>query len=208
MTDYDPAPVQLLDGDEWSEVVATEDYVGQSAERFEMSDVEVRGGRWSGVTFEGLRAFRVRFTGCDLAGLVLREQVVLRNVVFERCRMSGAVFAGAKLKDVRFEDCSLDDSNLRMLEAASVTFTDCNLVAADLYATRLEDVRFERCDLRGADFSKAQMTNVDLRGSEVVDIRGADALRGATIDSAQVVALARSIAAALDIKVVDDEPVS
>ncbi|HUR77363.1 MAG TPA: pentapeptide repeat-containing protein [Acidimicrobiales bacterium] len=206
MTDYDPAPTELLDGDEWSEVLATQDYVGQSAQRFEMSHVEVRGGRWSGVTFEGLRAFELRFAGCDLAGVVLEGEVVLRNVAFAQCRLSGAVFAGAQLHNVAFEDCSLDDVNLRMVSAQKVSFSGCNLVAADFQAAALEDVRMHRCDLRGADFGKARMRAVDLRGSELSDLRGADSLSGATVDSAQVIALARGLAQALEIAVVDEDP--
>jgi uncharacterized protein YjbI with pentapeptide repeats len=205
MSDYDPAPTELLDGDEWSGVVATADYIGQRAERFEMGDVRVEGGRWSGVTLDGFRAFDVRFTNCDLAGFVLQEEVSLQNVVFERCRMTGVVFAGVRLRDVRFEECSLEDANLRMLDAERVSFTDCDLQRADLHAARLVDVKTTACDLRGVDLTKAFLQEVDLRRSDLSDVRGADALRGATIDTGQVVALARSLAAALEIKVVDED---
>ncbi len=205
MNDRAPAPEQLVDGDEWSSVVATRDYVGQRAERFEMADVEVRGGRWSGVTIEGLRAFQVTFDGCDLAGFVLQESPTLQNVVFRRCRMSGAVLAGARLRDVRFEECSLDDANLRMIDAERVTLSGCALVAADLHGAQIASAQFARCDLRGADFTKARLRDVDLRSSEVTGLRGAGTLRGATIDSAQVIALAHSLAAAVGVRVVDDD---
>jgi uncharacterized protein YjbI with pentapeptide repeats len=203
--DHEPAPTELLDGDEWSGVVATEDYIGQRAERLEFGDVEVRGGRWSGVTLDRFRAFDVRFSGCDLAGFVLQEEVNLQNVVFERCRLTGAVFAGARLRDVRFEECALDDANLRMIDAERVSFNECNLTATDLHAARLVTVEMKRCDMRAVDLTKAYLQDADLRGSDLSDVRGADALRGATIDAGQVIALARSLAAALEIKVVDED---
>jgi len=203
--DHDPAPVELLDGDEWSSVVATADYIGQRAEGLDFGDVRVEGGRWSGVTIEGFRAFDVRFTGCDLAGLVLQDDVVIRNAYFERCRMTGATLAGAKLNEVQFVDCVLDDANFRMLEGVFVRFVDCSMVMIDLYGAKLDRSAVVRSNLRGADFTNAFCKDVDLRGSEMLDIRGADALRGATIDSAQAHGLALSFAAALEIKVVDED---
>lgn len=205
MTDHDPAPSELVDGDEWTDVVATGDYVGQRAVRVEMGDVEVRAGRWSGVTLDGLRALGVRFADCDLAGFVLTGDTVLRNIVFERCRLDGAVFAGVQLRTVRIEDCSLDDVNLRMVNASEVVISRSRLVGADFSGATIAAGRFGDCDLRGVDFTHAKLTDVDLRGSELFDVRGADALRGTTIDAAQLLPLARSLAVALGISVVDPD---
>jgi uncharacterized protein YjbI with pentapeptide repeats len=205
MSDHEPAPTELVDGDVWSGVLATGDYVGQSADGVELGDVVVRGGRWSGVVLDRLRCFDVVFEGADLAGLTLQEEPSLKNVVFRQCRLSGAVFAGARLRDVGFVGCKLDDANLRMLDAERVVFDDCVLVGADLHASNLVATRLSGCDLRGSDWTKASLRDVDLRGSRLEDIRGADSLRGVTIASDQVVPLAYSLAVALQLKIVDEE---
>jgi uncharacterized protein YjbI with pentapeptide repeats len=205
MADYDPAPDELVDDDVWSMVLATADYVGQRAEGMEMGDVVVRGGRWSGVILDGLRAFDVVFEDCDLSGLALLEEPSLQNVTFTRCRLSGAELAGARLRNVRFEGCTLADANLRMVDAEKVVFDDTALVGADLHAAKLAEARVQACDLRGSDLSKATLKEVDLRGSRLEDIRGAESLRGVTIDSSQVVPLALSLAVAMELRIVDDE---
>ena len=204
MADYDPAPEELVDDDVWSMVLATGDYVGQRAEGMEMGDVVVRGGRWSGVVLDGWRAFSVAFEDCDLSGLSLLDEAVLQNVTFTRCRLSGANFAGARLRGVTFTGCKLDDMNLRMVDAEKVVIDDAVLVGADLHAVKFNDVRVRGCDLRGSDWSKATLKAVDLRGSRLEDIRGADRLRGVTIDSSQVVPLAHSLAVALELTIEDD----
>lgn len=195
---------ELVDNDEWSGVLLTADFTGQSADDFELHESIARGGRWSGVTLTRFRATDAVFEDCDLSGLVVHEGV-FRRVIFTRCRMTGAVLAGASLHDVRITECTLDDANLRMLEAERVEIVDSNLAGADLYASKLTHARVEGCDLRGVEFSKLTADDVDLRGSRLEDIRGADSLRGVTISADQVVPLARSLAAALEITVIDVE---
>lgn len=204
MADYDPAPDELVDDDVWSLVLATGDYVGQRAEGMEMSDVVVRGGRWSGVILDGLRAFSVTFEDCDLSGLALLDEATLQNVTFTRCRLTGANFSGARLRNVSFVGCTLDDANLRMLDAEKVVCDDTVLVGADLHAAKLTTVKLQGCDLRGSDWTKVTTKDVDLRGSRLEDIRGADRLRGVTIDSSQVVPLAYSLAVAMELTIVDE----
>lgn len=205
-TTRDDAPVALEGADEWTEVIAEGDYVGAVADEVVWNDVIVRGGRWSGVTFEGFQATDVTFENCDLAGFVLQEQVSLRRVAFVGCRMTGAVLAGAHLRDVLFSGCALDDANLRMVETQDVEFDECNLVGADLYSAKLTKTKVAGCDLRGVELSKAVLTEVDLRTSRLEDVKGANALRGATIDSVQVLSVARSLALAMGITILDDEP--
>ena len=203
--DYEPAPDELVDDDVWSMVAATGDYVGQRAEGMEMGDVLVKDGRWSGVVLDGLRAFDVKFEDADLSGLSLLEQSSLQNVTFTRCRLSGANFSGARLRAVTFAECKLDDCNLRMVDAEKVVFDETVLVGADLHAAKLTDVRVRGCDLRGSDWTKATLKAVDLRASRLEDIRGADRLRGVTIDSSQVVPLAYSLAVAMELTIADED---
>jgi len=201
---HDPAPDELVDDDVWSAVVATGDYVGQRAEGMELGDVVVTDGRWNGVVLDGVRAFDVSFQDCDLSGIALLDESVLQNVTFTRCRLSGANLAGARLRNVAFNECKLDDVNLRMVDAEKVVFDDAVLVGAELHAAKLAEVRMRGCDLRGTDWTKAVLKAVDLRGSRLEDVRGADRLRGVTIDSSQVVPLAYSLAVAMELTIADD----
>ena len=88
-----------------------------------------------------------------------------------------------------------------------VAFEDCNLTGADVHAAKLSRVVVARSDLRGVELSKTTMSEVDLRTSRLEDIKGAEALRGATIDSLQSLALARSLALALGLTILDEDQV-
>jgi uncharacterized protein YjbI with pentapeptide repeats len=201
---HDAAPAEIDDHGEWNSVLAEGDYVAAGAEELTWTDVIARGGRWSGATFSGFRATDVRFENCDLAGFVLQEDSSLRRVEFVGCRMTGAVFAGSHLRDVRFASCALDDANFRMVDGQDLAFEDCTLTGADFYAAKLSKVVMPQCDLRGVALTKATLSDVDLRGARLEDVVGADALRGATVDALQVISLARSLAVALGVTVVDD----
>jgi uncharacterized protein YjbI with pentapeptide repeats len=67
----------------------------------------------------------------------------------------------------------------------------------------LRQVSFGGSTLAGADFTKATCTKVDLRGAELGITSGYESLRGATIDSVQLVALAPLLAHHLGITVKD-----
>lgn len=198
------ADAELEDHAEWTQILATGDYVGQVAEGVDFSEVVARGGRWSGVTLGRFVASNVRFENCDLAGFVLRDESSIQRIEFVGCRLSGSVLAGTRIREALFRDCTFEEANLRMIDAENVALEGCALIGTDLYAAKLTNVRFSDCDLRGADFTKATTGEVDLRTSRLEDLRGLEGLRGATVESTQLIPLATSLAAALDLRVVDD----
>ncbi len=118
--------------------------------------------------------------------------------------MSGFALTRAKLRDVRFVRCRLDGSSFRMASGERVVFDECDLRGADFYDASLPGAVLAGCDLTGAELSRAHLQGARLHGSTLVDLRGAISLRGAVVDSAQVVPLSYSLLQALDI-VVDDE---
>jgi uncharacterized protein YjbI with pentapeptide repeats len=119
--------------------------------------------------------------------------------------LSDANFSGARLRNVTFAGCTLADANVRMVDAERVDFDDTVLAGADLHGAKLTDTRVRGCDLRGTDWTKSALKRVDLRGSRLEDIRGADRLRGVTIDSSQVVPLAHSLAVAMELTIDDED---
>jgi len=75
-----------------------------------------------------------------------------------------------------------------------VSFVDCTMSEADFLGARLVDVTFETSDLEKAVFETASCTRVDLRTSQLTDIVGWKSLKGATIDSVQLMSAAPYLA--------------
>ena len=59
------------------------------------------------------------------------------------------------------------------------------------------------CDLTRLDLSGVSVTDLDLRGSTVDDLRGAKELRGVTIGPDQVIPFAIAVFAATGVRVLD-----
>jgi uncharacterized protein YjbI with pentapeptide repeats len=204
-------PAELTEADDialgtdqhWEALEITADFAGQVAE-----DLEVNGCRVTGSSFSGTEFVRARFTDtvferCDLAAAVF-DHAVLTRVEFDNCRLSGADLSGSRLVDVRFGECRLADASLRMASGNRVRFEDCDLSRLDLYAAQLPGACFFGSDLAGAELSQATLTGARLHGSRFENLRGAEALRGTTISSAQILPVALQVLAVLEITV-DDE---
>jgi uncharacterized protein YjbI with pentapeptide repeats len=145
----------------------------------------------------------VAIENTDLSGADLNESTLTR-VVFRDCRMSGVILSQCAFSDVLITDCRLDDANFRMTQAKAVTFDDVDLRGGDFYAAQLEGARFFDCNLTGAEFSKATAPGARFHGSDLSGLKGGQDLAGAVISSSQVLALALSVLARLQIGI-DDE---
>jgi uncharacterized protein YjbI with pentapeptide repeats len=127
-------------------------------------------------------------------------------VEFHNCRLSGAQFPDTQLRDVRFIGCKMDDANFRMSDAQKVNFSDCLLRDADFSSSRLITAHFYDSELTGTDFAQATVRGVRLNGSVVDGLKGADALKAATIDSSQVIPFALAVMSTLRVDVSDERP--
>ena len=189
---------------------------------------EIVGGvaKWEGVRVEGtppevLATGSAAFFDCDLDGLALAgERVELRLVdctataldlanaelpglevtcsSLRDSRLVGAALGGV-LRDVVVTDCQLDLASLRMCRLARCEFRGCSLVEAGLYAAELESVLFDGCDLTAADVSGATFALCELQRCELQGVRGIEALRGARIPLADLLAITPLLADALGI---------
>ena len=187
----------------WEAVAIRADFSGQVAE-----DLEISGCRLSSACFSCAQLVRARLSDtvlerCDLSAAVL-SQAALTRVEFDDCRLSGADLSCARLQDVLFRECRLVDANLRMAVGARVRFEGCNLAGADLYAAQLPGACFFDSDLTGAELSQANLVGGRLHGSALGALKGAAALRGTTVSSAQVMAVALQVLGVLEITI-DDE---
>ncbi|MGZ4289952.1 MAG: pentapeptide repeat-containing protein [Gaiellaceae bacterium] len=130
-------------------------------------------------------------------------RVSLQRVELRRCRLVGAELAESTLRDVTLSECRLDLVGLRHATLERVAFSDCKLTECDFYGSRLKDVLLERCELQDATFSGCRLERVELRGCDLTGVRGSEALRGARMPWADVVANAAVFAAAVGIEIVD-----
>ncbi|WP_187279542.1 pentapeptide repeat-containing protein [Quadrisphaera setariae] len=110
-------------------------------------------------------------------------------------RLSALRLVGARLDRVVLRRCRLDGAVLRDAQLTDVLLDGCDLRGADLTGAQLRRVSFAGSDLTDADLAGARCDDVDLRGATLEDLRGADGLRGCTVDAVQLVALAPSLAA-------------
>jgi uncharacterized protein YjbI with pentapeptide repeats len=126
-----------------------------------------------------------------------------QRVELRRCRLTGAELAEAVLRDVVFDECRIDLVGLRHATLERVVFRDCRMTECDLYGSTLKDVLFERCELREATWSTCTIERVELRSCDLTALRGAEALAGARMTWGDVVENAALFAAVVGIEVVD-----
>ncbi len=134
---------------------------------------------------------------CDLA------ETGWQDVTLTGCALAGVQAFSASMRRVTFRNCKLDSVNLRSAALTDVTFEDCLLPDADFGGATLLRVSFGGCTLARADFAKVRCTEVDLRGAALGITAGYESLRGATIDSGQLIELAPLLARHLGIVVSD-----
>ena len=196
-----------IDGD-YDGVIISDQALGDPV----LADVAASGTRFiesaiTGVTFNGgtLRKCRMsdvwlgdtRFVAIDLA------ESTLVDTWLNGCVLAGVQAFSGLMRRMSFRSCKLDSVNFRDCTLTDVTFEDCVLRDPDFGGAKLTRVRFPGCALTGASFTNANCSSVDLRGASLGITAGFDALRGATIDSLQLMALAPLLAHHLGITVKD-----
>jgi uncharacterized protein YjbI with pentapeptide repeats len=200
-----PADDAVLGADaHWEGLRVGADLSGQIAE-----DPIISGCRVSGAAFVGAELIRARvndtlFERCDMSGVILAHAVLTR-VEFHDCRLSGADLSAGHWRDVCFRETRLVDATFRMSSGERVRFEGCDASRADFYATQLPLACLFNSNFNEAQMSKATLEGARLHGSTFEGINGAEALRGSTISSEQVMPLAFQLLANWGITV-DDDP--
>lgn len=186
-------------------------------ENVRLIDVDVTGLDAKNLSFDESILQKVTFTQAQLEKLSLID-AKLQESEFSavRCpessfirttcsnsRMTGINLSNSTLKDVVFENCKLDLANFRFAKLTRVSFINCSLSEVDFQGAELSDVIFQKSQLEKVDFTGSKIKSVDLRSSELINIRSWQSLKGATIDSAQLVAVAPQLAAQLGLTISD-----
>lgn len=129
---------------------------------------------------------------CDFSAARFSDGSINR-AEFLHTRLTGWDISNGVLKDVLFSECKIDMANFRYAKLKNIKFVDCQLQNADFINSNLINVQFQNCDLSAAVFAQCTIKNVDFRTSNL-DIVGWQYLKGATIDSAQLMAAAPQLA--------------
>lgn len=123
-----------------------------------------------------------------------------RNCQFYRCTMTGnqligADFTGSHLKAVTLNDNQADYANFSETTLDQVSFNSTHLQESAFQAVSIKhSLSFNQCTLTSADFSDTPLKLVDLRTSEIDDLRFSPQLAvGCTIDSFQAITFALAL---------------
>jgi uncharacterized protein YjbI with pentapeptide repeats len=158
----------------------------------------------SGARLAGLRLTDVVVESGSLANLVAPE-LSLRRVVVTGARLTGVGWTRGTIADAAFRDCRIDLATFAGTTLERVTFDGCRLAQTDFREALLRSVRFDACDLTGADLGLVRLDGCELRGCVLDGLTGLERLRGAAMPWADVVGNAALFAAALGIRVLEDE---
>jgi uncharacterized protein YjbI with pentapeptide repeats len=173
-----------------------------NAKGIRFSEVKAERVKFGGAKFEKSDFMDVLATACDFTATDCSESS-WRRVHIKNSRCSGILLQNGGLEDITFEGCKLDLANFRYTKLKNVRFIDCVLENVDFYEATLKNITFEGCELTNAEFSQAKLMSVDLRSSTFESIKGINSMKGAIIDSAQLVYLAPIIATQLGFIVKD-----
>jgi fluoroquinolone resistance protein len=196
-------PDTLQAGFEIEDALVTADLSRLSAAGGRIARCRLAGARLADTRLRSLRLIDVAVCDVDVSNADWTG-AQLQRVVFERCRMTGFVGASLQAEHVTLRECKLDLANLRRASFRRVTFEDCVLDDADLGGASLRETRFTASRLVRVAIDDARLTRVDFRGSALSPEGDVLALRGAIVDTVQLVELGPLLARGLGIEVRGD----
>jgi uncharacterized protein YjbI with pentapeptide repeats len=158
----------------------------------------------SGARVKGLRLIDVAIERGNLANLAAPEPS-LRRVTVTGARLTGVQWTRGSLADVLFRDCRIDLATFAGTTFERVAFEGCMLGQAEFREALLRSVRFEHCDLTEADLTGLRIDGCVLSSCTLDGLAGAERLRGAAMPWGDVVGHAGLLAAALGIRVLDED---
>jgi uncharacterized protein YjbI with pentapeptide repeats len=188
----------------------------------ELEGLSIMGVDWTGKDAQGLKLSESRLHATDLGGASM-SRARLRNVVvedgswanavasdaavhrvrFEGVRLTGANFSGSTIDNVTFVDCRMDLVSFRFAHMERVLFDRCQLVEADLYEASLSSAMFQTCDLSGVTLTGVAFDRSEMRGCDLSSAIGPQQLRGVRMPWVDVIRMARELALAVGIKVLE-----
>ncbi|HEY9328831.1 MAG TPA: pentapeptide repeat-containing protein [Streptomyces sp.] len=156
-------------------------------------------GRYRRSQFDDVWLHTVRMVGTDLS------ETTWMDSECDQVVLAGTEVSGSHMNRVTFYNCKFDSVNARLAKLKNVSFVDCLLRDVDFGGAVLTNVSFPGSTLERAHFDNAKMTKVDLRGADGLNIAsGLEALKGAMINTYQLLEQAPALAQVLGLTVKDD----
>jgi uncharacterized protein YjbI with pentapeptide repeats len=193
------APAAPRLDDDLTEVALDELGPGAAIQCARLADPDLAGAR-----LRGLRMVDVEVQRGNLANLAA-DELTLSRVTLTGARLTGVQWTRGKLADTLLRDCLVDLATFSGTTLERVTFAGCRLTQADFRDALLRAVRFDDCDLTEADLTGVRIDGCELRGCTLDGLVGVERLRGAAMPWADVVGNAALLAAALGIRLLDEE---
>lgn len=136
-----------------------------------------------------------RFHSQDLAGQSLRA-LDLKNVVFDTCRLTGAVlessrfrrvlFVDSELTGLTFKDCYFEECIILGGKASShVSFLECSFDSLTILSTRVGELDFQSCGIKHLRLASMHADQLRFQESEALGRTGE--LQMADLDVANLV---------------------
>jgi len=178
-------------------------------------DADLSGRDLEGATFRECVLEAPRLGGARLRGATLVETVVAdsfapelaaprstwRDVRVDRPRWGSAELYDATWQSVRVVGGKIDYLNLRGARLVDVVLEGCSIGELDLGGAEALRVALVDCRVGTLDVTRASLAHTDLRSTSFDRLDGLEGLRGATVDPAQLAAMAPLLAAHLGLVV-------
>lgn len=202
------APIDPRNLDDWTPVPG-DVLTGDRIEGKRIGVFDIAGERLPDLELEECVVDTLRADAADLRGLRVRDSVVetldapvfrASSSAWREVRVAGGRVGSAELYDatlngVEFVGMKLGFVNLRASTLTDVVFRDCVVDELDVADARLLRVAFPGTRIRSVEGSGTRIEHVDLRDADLDRAERLEGLRGATIGSDQLVALAPLLAA-------------
>lgn len=188
-------------------------------EAVELVGLDLAGAQASGAAFHGCRIERCQLDEASLAESRLTECVLAdvgasgvdtggsawRDVILDRPRIGALAAVRAQWSSVRIRGGRIDFLVHAGARLDDIAFENCVIGELDLGDARLRNVTFDGCDVGVLDVGSAFLVEVNLSRARLMTIRGVSSLRGATVSTAQLVAMGPLLADHLGIRVSDGD---
>lgn len=184
-------------------IIANVDLTGLSAKNMSFDEACLEKVTLIETMIEKLTLTDVLVKSCELSAAHCSESSFIRTR-FVAGRMEGIDISRCTIKDVVFTDCKLDLANVRFSKLTRVQFINCTMSEIDFQGSELNEVTFQNCHLEKAEFAGCKVKAVDFRSSVLLAIRGWQSLKGALIDSTQLISIAQQLAAELGLMIAND----
>ncbi|AET69858.1 putative low-complexity protein [Desulfosporosinus orientis DSM 765] len=163
----------------------------QNADHVSFNKVLFKNVKFDNVSFKCLDLVDVRFENCDLSNVNFSESVIHKAEMIN-CKMVGMNMSDSALRNVLFDECDGSYALFRFLDCKQVNFNNCSLCSADFYKAKFSKVAFHNSNLQQTGMSGACLKGIDLSSCKIDGLGVAiDDLDGCIVSPEQVISFSK-----------------